>query len=398
MPLALVALLATAPAAAAAVPVAQHTRTASTTVARCSWDQPGDKPFMGDLVAAVDRYRDIPAPVRARLQARMANRAYDEIVSIGRDAISGNALYRPEIRDMHFGSGQVCATVNRAQWARNAQERGLVYCEASHCILVPTVCRNVSRISRIGGSTRTGSGPDGGVAAAGGVGGAVPGAVPGAAPAGLAGAPGLAERTDGSPAAASGAVVDGQAGGLPGGLSDGLSGGPALGPADGPADGPFAALPAGQISANTAVVDPVGALAGAIAPVDGGLGALLGTSGAGAGAGGVVGAAAAYAGGSVALGGGSLIDAPTPAVPEPGNRLLLLSGLLALGGWAYRRAGRAGRTARPSASVQRDLGAHRAGAVGAGGQGNAGAALGDHHPLGHGPVCGDLTVGQKRLQ
>ena len=29
------------------------------------------------------------------------------------------------------------------------EERGLVYCEEGHCILVPTVCRNVSRIQRL---------------------------------------------------------------------------------------------------------------------------------------------------------------------------------------------------------------------------------------------------------
>ncbi len=28
------------------------------------------------------------------------------------------------------------------------QERGLVYCDSGQCILVPTICRNVSRISR----------------------------------------------------------------------------------------------------------------------------------------------------------------------------------------------------------------------------------------------------------
>jgi len=30
------------------------------------------------------------------------------------------------------------------------QERGLVYCDSGQCILVPTVCRNVSRITRAG--------------------------------------------------------------------------------------------------------------------------------------------------------------------------------------------------------------------------------------------------------
>ena len=116
---------------------------------QCSWDRPGVNPFMGDVVAAVDRYRDIPAPVRAKLKARMQQRSYDEMVSITRDAIvGGKARYDAQIRDMHFGQGSVCATVTRAGWTDKMQERGLVYCEDGHCILVPTVCRNVSRITR----------------------------------------------------------------------------------------------------------------------------------------------------------------------------------------------------------------------------------------------------------
>lgn len=103
---------------------------------------------MGDVVAAVDRYQDIPSAVRAVLKKRMAARQYDEIVSIRRDSIEGRATYRSEIRDMHFGTGQTCGTVTRAKWTAESQERGLVYCESGHCILVPTVCRNVSRISR----------------------------------------------------------------------------------------------------------------------------------------------------------------------------------------------------------------------------------------------------------
>jgi len=50
---------------------------------------------------------------------------------------------------MHFGANNVCKTVSRAKWTQKAEERGLVYCEENQCILVPTVCRNVSRISRV---------------------------------------------------------------------------------------------------------------------------------------------------------------------------------------------------------------------------------------------------------
>lgn len=119
------------------------------TLPQCSWDKPGANPFMGDVVAAVDRYTDIAAPLRAKLKARMQARQYDEIVSITRDAIQGQAQYGSEIRDMHFGAGSVCSTVTRAKWTDKAQERGLVYCEDGQCILVPTICRNVSRITRI---------------------------------------------------------------------------------------------------------------------------------------------------------------------------------------------------------------------------------------------------------
>lgn len=106
---------------------------------------------MGDVAAAVEAYQDIPAPVRARLRERLASRAYDEVVSIRRDSIDGRRAYRSDIRDMHFGGGKRCTAVDRSGWPAQAEERGLVYCEAGHCILVPTVCRNVSRIRLVAG-------------------------------------------------------------------------------------------------------------------------------------------------------------------------------------------------------------------------------------------------------
>ena len=117
-------------------------------LATCSWDRPGHNPFMGDVVAAVDRYIDIPTTVRMRLKQRMQARQYDELVLIRRDNIVGRERYQPAIRDMHFGLDQVCREVTRERWTDKMQERGLVYCEQGHCILVPTVCRNVSRIER----------------------------------------------------------------------------------------------------------------------------------------------------------------------------------------------------------------------------------------------------------
>lgn len=118
-------------------------------VDHCSWDRPGHNPFMGDVVAAIDRYTEIPTPVRMRLKQRMQARQYDDLVDIRRDEIRGRARYEPAIRDMHFGIDRVCRQVSRAGWTARMHERGLVYCEAGHCILVPTVCRNVSRVERL---------------------------------------------------------------------------------------------------------------------------------------------------------------------------------------------------------------------------------------------------------
>ncbi len=125
---------------------------AGRTLAQCSWDRPNANPYMGELPAALDRYVDMPADVRSRLKERIALQQYDDMVEIRRDAIVGKGIYAPEIRNMHFGSaGTVCKTVSRKKWAASAVERGLVYCDAAsstHCVLVPTVCRNMSIVTR----------------------------------------------------------------------------------------------------------------------------------------------------------------------------------------------------------------------------------------------------------
>lgn len=128
----------------------------------CSWDRPGVNPYMGDVVGAVDRYTDIPLDVRQRLKERMAKREYDDLVSIRRDAIVSERgqQYNAAIRDMYFGAGSICHTVSRDAWTPAMEERGLVYCERNLCVLVPTVCRNVSRIARRGVSPEHAEGPD----------------------------------------------------------------------------------------------------------------------------------------------------------------------------------------------------------------------------------------------
>jgi hypothetical protein len=139
-------------------------------VTACAWAHPGASRFTG-TDAAVNDYKDIPAPVRAALRGRMQRHAYDDVATITRDRIFGSAEYG-NLRAMHFGSrGRVCQTVTRP-WKPEHQEQGLVYCEGEHCIIVPSVCGNIARVSRrtpaVARAAPAAGGPGGGVESAGG--------------------------------------------------------------------------------------------------------------------------------------------------------------------------------------------------------------------------------------
>ena len=119
---------------------------ASASVPACSWAAPGARAYAGDVPAAVDSYTDIPLDVRVKLKARMAARTYDDLVEITKGGIAGRFQYAPAMIDMHFRGGVCRGVVDRSAWSQDAVERALVYCEGTHCLAVPTVCRNVSRV------------------------------------------------------------------------------------------------------------------------------------------------------------------------------------------------------------------------------------------------------------
>jgi hypothetical protein len=115
----------------------------------CSWDRPGSNPYTGSTADAIDRYTDIPESVRGTLKRRIADHLPDDRVEITRDHIAGKSQYNPAIRDMHFGSASVCGSVSRAKWSELRSEPAAVYCVDQHCILVPKICGNISRISKL---------------------------------------------------------------------------------------------------------------------------------------------------------------------------------------------------------------------------------------------------------
>jgi hypothetical protein len=117
------------------------------TIDHCSWDAPGTDPFRGDVPAAVARYSEIPAPTRLVLRQKMQRHEFDDVAEIRRDTIAGKHQYA-DLRRMHFGN-KLCGKVSRAKWTDSSVERGLVYCAGEHCVIVPTVCNNVSLITRL---------------------------------------------------------------------------------------------------------------------------------------------------------------------------------------------------------------------------------------------------------
>ena len=264
----------------------------------CSWNRPGVDPYMGDVVGAVDRYTDIAPQVREQLKERMRARQYDEIVVISRDAIRGKGNYNARISEMHFGPGRVCRNVTRAGWSDQMQERGLVYCVQGQCILVPTVCRNVSRITQA---------PAAAPAA---------GAAPGGAPVAAAPAPA-------APADAGVPLIDNP---------DALRGGSFTGGAVPPAVASIPFLPFDYVRTASNVPAPAG---------------YIGGGGGGGGGGGL----------PPDQGSSIIVVPPTvimpslpptnpgvlPAVPEPQTWAMLLAGLALVGYSALRR-----RVARPA--------------------------------------------------
>ena len=122
---------------------------ATTLQPSCSWDRPGVNPYRGNVRDALERYTDIPEADRIALKHRIQDGQADEQVQITRDAIRGQRAYNPAIHDMHFGAASVCHDVTRSKWDAAHVEPGAVYCVKEHCILVPKICGNISRISRL---------------------------------------------------------------------------------------------------------------------------------------------------------------------------------------------------------------------------------------------------------
>lgn len=124
---------------------------ASAHATTCNWNNPGANPQIGDKIASLENYRDIPANIRAELGKKMAAKKYDDHVTITRNSIRGNQDY-VNARDMHWGQNKICfGEVVRSAWKETQTHRALVYTYAGYSIAVASVCGNVFRLDVIAG-------------------------------------------------------------------------------------------------------------------------------------------------------------------------------------------------------------------------------------------------------
>ena len=115
--------------------------------AACSWAHPGANPYRADPVRALADF-DLPESTRRKLRALMTAHQTTDVATITRDDIAGEHGYA-DLREMHSGRGQVChGSVDRSAWSATRRERGLVYCADDACVIVPTICNNVSLVTR----------------------------------------------------------------------------------------------------------------------------------------------------------------------------------------------------------------------------------------------------------
>ena len=111
----------------------------------CTWNSPGLNAYQVSVAAAVARY-GYPRDVQDRLAARAKRFDFDFLIEVKRDSVIGNGSAWL-LADMHYGRRDVCkGGVSRAKWPDAQLERAMAYCEASYCIAVPFVCRNVAKL------------------------------------------------------------------------------------------------------------------------------------------------------------------------------------------------------------------------------------------------------------
>jgi len=116
----------------------------------CVWNDRGTHRVTVPVSTLVDHYIDIPKATRDKLKQRIDRFQYDEMATIGKQGVGSDLWRYSGMTYMHFGTGKrVCGQVKTDHWVDGDIERGMVFCQDGHCLIVPTVCSNLARVERL---------------------------------------------------------------------------------------------------------------------------------------------------------------------------------------------------------------------------------------------------------
>lgn len=115
----------------------------------CDWTNPGLDSFRnggGNLGDAIYRL-PIDIEDKRKLTTLVEKKDYVEMATITQKGIEGFYYKYDNLRYMAFGRNKICRNV-KMNWEPARVERGLVYCTPKVCVIIPTVCNNISLIDR----------------------------------------------------------------------------------------------------------------------------------------------------------------------------------------------------------------------------------------------------------
>lgn len=115
----------------------------------CEWNNPGQNPYNGSVIEAIQSYSDISQESKKILIEAVKANKYERVLisKTGIFSLSENQ-YAPEITEMHFGNGHRCNKVDISKWEPYHLETARVYESPEASISIPDVCNNVSRLKR----------------------------------------------------------------------------------------------------------------------------------------------------------------------------------------------------------------------------------------------------------
>lgn len=116
-----------------------------TALTACNWDNPGHDPYTNTVSAALSQF-SIPAAHKNVIEAQIKAGANTGMVFITKDGLVSPDRNLSTFMMMTFGKNKMCYGVERTRWADSHYEPAKLYCSGDYCVMIPTVCGNITQV------------------------------------------------------------------------------------------------------------------------------------------------------------------------------------------------------------------------------------------------------------